>query len=409
MKRSVEDLAIFGGTRTFAEDKHVGRPNLGDRAAFHKKIDEIFDRVWLTNDGPVVRELEARIANITGARHALAVCNATVGLELVAHGLELSGEVVLPAWTFVATAHAMRWVGLTPVFSDVERSTHHLSAELAARRITPRTTAILATHLWGEPCDVDALTALAKKHRLKLIFDAAHAFGVGVGQRPIGTFGDAEVFSFHGTKFVNSFEGGAITTNDDELARRLRLMRNFGFAGFDLVLHLGTNAKMHEASAAMALVNMDAMGVFMTANRVNLETYQQALADVPGVRLRRPSGNGQRNFQYVVAEVDEALTGVSRDDILAVLQAEGVIARRYFYPGAHRMEPYVSEEQPSLPMTEEIAAQVLILPTGTAMSPVDICLVTDLIRFVVAHGPAIAAARGSGAAAHMPPLRLPRS
>src|SRR5438552_8694003 len=247
LKSGILDLAIFGGKRAFDAPLHVGRPNIGDRRALLKRINDLLDRSWLTNDGPLLQEFEDRICELAEVKYCVAVCNATIGLELVIKALGLSGEVILHSFTFIATAHALRWHGVTPVFCDIDPNTHNIDPLQVAELITELTSGIIGVHVWGRPCNVDALADLARRHNLKLLFDAAHAFGCSHTGRMIGGFGDAEIFSFHATKFVNTFEGGAIVTNDSELAAKLRLMRNFRFAGLDTVTSLGSNGQMNEA------------------------------------------------------------------------------------------------------------------------------------------------------------------
>src|ERR1041385_3130524 len=234
-KQAAKPLAIAGGQPRFAEPLHVGRPNLCDKQRLFERLEAIIDRRWLTNDGPVVREFEQKICEITGVKNCITMCNATVALEIAIRALDLKGEVIVPSFTFVATAHALQWQQITPVFCDIDRETHNLDPAKVEAMITPRTSAILAVHLWGRPCDIAALQAIADKHGLKLLFDAAHAFGCSHGGKKIGGFGNAEVLSFHATKFVNAGEGGAVVTNDDALAGRIRLMNNFGFAEEDTV------------------------------------------------------------------------------------------------------------------------------------------------------------------------------
>ncbi|HEX7488672.1 MAG TPA: aminotransferase class I/II-fold pyridoxal phosphate-dependent enzyme, partial [Anaeromyxobacteraceae bacterium] len=227
-KDEVGDFALLGGSPLFERPLHVGQPNLGDREQLHRLLDGILDRRWLTNHGPLVTELEARLAKLMGVGHCIAMCNGTVALEIAIRALGLKGEVIVPSFTFVATAHALQWQEITPIFCDVDPRTHTLDPDRVERVISSRTSGILGVHVWGRPCDVEGLSEVARRHRLALLFDAAHAFGVSRRGRMIGNFGDCEVFSFHATKFFNTFEGGAITTDDDDIARRCRLMRNFG-------------------------------------------------------------------------------------------------------------------------------------------------------------------------------------
>ena len=385
-------LALFGAAPAFAELLHVGRPNIGSRTRLRERFDDLLDRRWLTNDGPYVREFEERIAAVLGVRNVVAMCNATVALEIAIRALGLTGEVIVPSFTFVATAHALQWQQITPVFCDVDPATHNIDPGRIEELITPRTTGIIGVHVWGRSADAEALGAIARRRELRLLYDAAHAFGCSHDGRMIGALGDAEVFSFHATKFLNSGEGGAVTTEDDELAARMRLMRNFGFAGYDQVVYVGTNGKMSELSAAMGLTSLDAMDEFIAVNRDNHAAYAEALAGIPGVTLVRYDESERSNYQYVVVEIEEEETGLTRDELQRVLQAENVMARRYFYPGCHRMEPYRSYFPHAgllLPETERLVRRVLTLPTGTAVGEAEVRRVCDVIRLAVEHAPQV--------------------
>jgi len=383
MKSSVEDLAIFGGVPAFNEKLHVGRPNIGNRERLLKRINQLLDSKWLTNGGPFEQEFEQRVATYLGVRHCISICSGTVALEIAIRASGLKGEVIVPSFTFIATAHALQWQEITPVFCDIDPRTHTLDPVKVERMITPRTTGIVGVHLWGRSCEIKALTDIANRHRLKLLFDAAHAFGCSYEGRLIGNFGDAEVFSFHATKFFNTFEGGAIVTNDDALASAVRLMRNFGFSGYDKVISIGTNGKMNEISAAMGLTGLESLEDFIAVNYRNYKCYQHELADLPGVRLFPHDETERGNYQYITLEIDESLTQLSRDRLMQVLWAENILARRYFYPGCHRMEPYRSSSShaaQSLPETEKVAERVLCLPTGMSVTSTDIAVICRIIR-----------------------------
>jgi dTDP-4-amino-4,6-dideoxygalactose transaminase len=221
------------------------------------------------------------------------------------------------------------------------------------------------------------------------MFDAAHAFGCTHRGQMIGRFGDAEVFSFHATKFFNSFEGGAITTNNDALAEKICNMRNFGFAGLDNVISIGTNGKMSEISAAMGLTSLESMSEFIAVNKRNYRQYAKGLTEISGMQLVGYNNEEENNYQYVVIEVDEEVTGISRDLLVRILHAENIRARRYFFPGCHQMEPYRSYCPNAglvLPETEKLTLKVLQLPTGTAVGEEEIDQICDLIRFVIANG-----------------------
>ena len=389
MKHSFEDLGILGNPPAFSEALHVGRPNIGNRERLLDRINDLLDRRWLTNNGPYVQEFEKRITEFLDVKHCVAVCNATVALEIAIRALDLHGEAIIPSFTFIATAHALQWHDIRPVFCDVDITTQNLDPRKVEALITPRTTGIIGVHVWGRPCAVEALGEIAEKHHLKLLFDAAHAFGNSYKGRMIGNFGDAEVLSFHATKFLNTFEGGAIVTNDDELASKIRLMRNFGFSGYDHVISLGTNGKMSEISAAMGLTGMDSMDEFIAVNRLNYAAYRKGLQVIQGIRLVPYCEDECCNHQYIVIEVDEGTAGINRDDLVRVLHAENVLARRYFYPGCHEMEPYCSAFPQAglrLVQTEKLTKRVMCLPTGTAVSESDIQIICQILRLSVANG-----------------------
>jgi dTDP-4-amino-4,6-dideoxygalactose transaminase len=386
---TLNDLAIFGGTPAFSDKLHVGRPNIGDRDRLTERVNKILDSRWLTNGGPYEKEFEQRIADLVDVKHCVAMCNATVALEIAIRALGMTGEVIVPSFTFVATPHALQWQEITPVFCDIDPRTHTLDPQKIEELITPRTTGIIAVHVWGHACDVDALDEIAKRRNLKLIYDSAHAFGCSANGRMIGGFGDAEVFSFHATKFLNSLEGGAVVTNDDELARRMRLMKNFGFTHYDRTDYIGTNGKMNEVSAAVGLTNLESMDEFIAVNYRNYKEYFEELSQLPGIEIVQHDERERCNYQYVVLEIDEQEIGVSRDELLSVLHAENILARRYFYPGCHQMEPYCSYFPHAgllLPETERLTERVLSLPTGTAIGSVEIQRVCEIIRLVITNG-----------------------
>ena len=383
---SLEQLAVFGSAPTFLEKLHVGRPNIGDRERLLERICDLLDRRWLSNNGPFVQELEQRIADLLGVKHCIAMCNATVALEIAIRATGLAGEVIMPSFTFVATAHALQWQEITPVFCDVDPQTHNVNPHRIEEMITPRTTGIIGVHVWGRPCNVEVLTEIAQRHRLKLLFDAAHAFGCSHKGRMIGNYGNAEVFSFHATKFFNTFEGGAITTNDDTLAAKIRLMKNFGFAGYDNVIYVGTNGKMSEISAAMGLTGLESLDAFVATNLRNYSAYRAGLQEIPGIKLIAYNEIERNNYQYMIVEVDEVVAGISRDNLMRVLHAENILARRYFYPGCHEMEPYRSYFPHAgllLPETNRLTQRVMSLPTGTVVGPKEIEAVCAIILLAV--------------------------
>lgn len=386
-KVRLQDLAILGGRPAFDQPLHVGRPNVGDRQRLLVRINDLLDRRWFSNDGPYVQELERELSRLVGVRHCVAVCNGTIALQLAIRATDLSDKVIVPSFTFVATAHALQWQGITPVFADIDAKTHNIDPGHVEALIDDRTTGILGVHVWGRPCDVVALGDIARRYRLPLLFDAAHALGCSHKDQMVGGFGDAEVFSFHATKSVNSFEGGAVATNDDALAARVRAMRNFGVDGENRVTSVGINGKMSEMAAAMGLTSLESMSEFTAINHRNYALYRRQLADMPEVQLVAYDESEHHNYQFVVLEIDAAVSDLSRDELRDVLRAEGVLARRYFYPGCHHLEPYRSSGTAApLENTDAVAARVLSLPTGTAVRPEDIEEVCRIIRLAVAGG-----------------------
>ena len=379
-----QDLAINGAPPAFEEPLHVGRPNIGNREVFLQYAEEMFDRRWLTNNGPLVQEFEQKVADYHNVKHCVAMCNGTVALEIAIRALELKGEVIIPSYTFIATAHALHWQEITPIFADINPTTHTLDPEAVRDMITPRTTGIIAVHLWGRGAEQAELQAIADEHNLKLMYDAAHAFGCSIGGEMIGSFGACEVLSFHATKFFNTFEGGAVLTNDDTLADKMRLMRNFGFAGADNVIHPGTNGKMIEVCAAMGLTNLGNIDAVIESNRNNYNAYLKVISTIPNLSLITYDESEQNNYQYIVLEVGEKFP-VTRDEIVETLHAENILARKYFWPGCHGMAPYrelFPHAHLMLPNTEKVAERVIVLPTGTTLPDKSIDVITALLKIL---------------------------
>ncbi len=386
-------LAILGGPPSFVEPLHVGRPSVRNRKAFLRRVEAMLDTRWLTNNGPYVVDLEERIAARVGVNHCVIVSSGTTALSLLARAAKLKGEVIVPSFTFVATAHALDWLGLVPVFCDIDADTWTLDASACEAAIGPSTSAIIGVHTFGSPCDVTALRAMADRHNLPLFFDAAHAFGCSHDGRQIGSFGSAEVFSFHATKVFHTFEGGAVTTNDEALAAELRLLRNFGFRGFDDVGGPGINGKMPEISAAMGLANLEVFDLTVDANRATFQQYRECLSGIPGLLLREHATEDRRNWHYIVVEIaDEGAFGLNRDALARVLAAENVQARRYFFPGVHAMEPYRSRDPEAgerLPQTVRASARSLVLPAGPEISRDHVERVCAVIRAAGAQASAV--------------------
>ena len=390
MKQSFTDFAVCGGVPEFTAPLVVGRPNELPRESFLAKVEAVLDSGHLTNGGPMVAEFERQIAEWLDVKHVVAVCNGTAALQIMIMACNLSGEVIIPSMTFIATAHALQWIGLTPVFADIDPETHTLQPDSVERCITQRTSAILGVHLWGNPCDVDELSLLAHQHDLKLLFDASHGFGCSYGMRPIGSLGDAEAFSFHATKVMHSVEGGAVVTNNDTIAERCRLMRNFGITGLTQIESLGINAKMSELSAAAGLTSLETVPQLIRHNANNLALYQLHLQHINGLTVCLPSEKHSSNGNYVVIRVDENRFGLSRDEIVLILRTEGVFARAYFSPGCHNAPPYAGNPihtPVKLQTTEGLLTTIMQLPTGGTVNELEIKRISELLTSIKQQAP----------------------
>ncbi len=374
-------------TDAFKSPLYVGRPNIGNREKFQSRVNEIFDTRWLSNNGPMVQKFESEIAKYIGIKHCISVCNATIGMELVANAMELKGSVIVPTYSFIATAHAFRRLGIRPLFVDMDPKTHNIASEMIEQTLERDTHAIIATHVWGRACEIELIQEIGERRGIPVIYDAAHAFGCSHKGQMLGNFGTCEIYSFHATKFLNCFEGGAIVTNNDVLAEKLRLMRNFGFQGFDNVTEIGTNAKMSEIHAAMGLTNLESIEHFIDINRRNYNAYQNGLRCVPGVKVIEYDPNERNNYQYVVVEIDSNQTGKSRDAIVDFLISKNVIARKYFWPGCHNMPFYRTEpsQKVSIRMgnNDRVGCSVIVLPTGETVTEEMTSRVCDMIRILV--------------------------
>jgi dTDP-4-amino-4,6-dideoxygalactose transaminase len=409
MTQRMHPAAALGPSPAFAEPVVVGKPWIPDRDRVLALIGDVLDSGRLSNGGPAVTELERRVADLHGVRHCVALCNGTIALELVLRAACLTGEVVLPSFTFVATAHAVRRAGLVPVFADVDPVTHNLDAAAVERVITARTSAILGVHLWGRACDVEALAGVAGRNGLQLLFDAAHAFGCSHRGRMIGTFGRAEAFSFHATKFFHTIEGGAVLTDDDEIAESVQRQRNFGFGPSGEALIVGGNAKLNEISATVGLSQLDSLEQLAAANRRRYELYRQGLGDVPGISVVEYSPAEQLNYHYLVIEVDPQETGLDRDALVDILLAENVIARPYFSPPCHLMPAYRGCTTRGLEESERLSRRTVALPTGPAMRADDIHLICDIVGAAAELGPTPAGRRNGGPPGRRAGRKLSRS
>jgi dTDP-4-amino-4,6-dideoxygalactose transaminase len=361
--------AIDGGRPVFPDGLPLARPAIADPAAVAEAAGAILVSGVLTN-GPYVRRLEERAAAYLGVRHCVAVASCTAGLMLALRASNLSGDVVLPSFTFSASAHAVAWNGLRPVFTDIRPDDLLLDPDAVARSAGVRTSAILATHTYGTPCDVEALGAFARRNGIRLFFDAAHAFGSRRGGTMVGGFGDAEVFSLSPTKVLIAGEGGIIATNDDSLAERCRMGRDYGNPGDYDTRFVGLNARMSELHAATALASFEDLEERIGLRNQLAERYRKVLADVPGIDFPAVAEGDRSTYKDFTILIDPERFGMDAAAVAAALAAEGVQTRRYYSPPVHRQRAYrwVGPVNGGLPQTDHAAARVLTLPLWTPMT-----------------------------------------
>jgi dTDP-4-amino-4,6-dideoxygalactose transaminase len=378
--------AIIGGDPLFAAGLPLARPSVPNVERIAADVGRILASGILTN-GPHVRSLEESMERYLEVRHCVAVSSCTTGLMLLLRAADLSGDVVVPSFTFAATAHAVAWNGLRPVFADIDAETLTLSPIAVARAIGMRTSAILATHLYGAPSDIEGLTDLARHNGIRLFFDAAHAFGAKRGGKRVGGFGDAEVFSLSPTKPVVAGEGGIIATNDDKLAERCRIGRDYANPGDYDCLFVGLNARMSEFHAAFALASMDDVDERIGHRNELAGRYHDALAAIPGLDFPRVAEGDLSTYKDFTILVDGEMFGLSPDGLAEALAAEGIETRRYYSPPVHRMRAYrsIAHADGALPVTDEAAERVLTLPMFDAMSDDAPALVAQAIIGIREH------------------------
>ena len=360
--------------KPFDKPIHVTQPFLPNLDDFCGGLKEIWDNKWLTNNGPVLQRYTKKIIDYYQTDNVCLFNNGTLALQIGLQGMGITGEVITTPFTFVATTHALYWNKVRPVFVDIEPEYYTLDPEKVEAAITPWTTAILAVHVYGHPCQLDALKDIARRHNLKLIYDAAHAFGVSVDGQSIAHFGDMSMFSFHATKLYHSIEGGLLTFNDPGVKKTFDYLKNFGFKNEIEVVMPGTNAKMNELQALMGEMMLDHMPEMITARQRIYQLYHELLKDVPGIKLPPPMANGVTyNYAYMPIEIEKSTFGMSRDAVYEELKKYNVFARRYFYPLLCDFACYQSIS-PSDPLTvaRAVAERILTLPIYPDLSLVDV-------------------------------------
>lgn len=374
------DFALYGAAPRFEKPIPVGQLYFPSFEKYERSMQGIFERQYFNNNGPLLIELERQLREFFHVRHVICVSNATLGLMMLADALQLRGKVITPSFTFIASAQSISQAGLTPVFCDVNIENHHIDIPSLERVIDKDVCAIMGVNLWGGTCDPTAIEQFALQHGLEVYFDSAQALGCRVENKPVGGFGRAEVFSFHATKILTSAEGGCICTNDDEIADRLCGTRpSYGVTTIQPVRRVA-NARMSEAQAAVALLSLEDFPSNLQNNKSIFEAYQNGLQNIPGLSMLSPVNVSHSNHQYVVCRIDSEIFGLSRDMLVDILRAENILARRYFYPGAHKSTPYFNKSYGTLNNTEILCDTCFQLPIGALISTDSAKRIADLIH-----------------------------
>ncbi len=351
---------------------NVTKPFLPPIEEYKKYLEGIWKREWLTNNGPLVNDLELKLKEYFGVPHLLYVNNGTIALQIAIKVLELRGEIVTTPFSFIATTSAIAWEECKPVFVDIERQTFNIDPSKIESVITEKTVAILATHVYGNPCNIDAIEIVAKKHGLKVIYDAAHCFGTKYKGKSVFSYGDISATSFHATKLFHTVEGGAVFTNDAGLLRRMSYIRNFGFNGPDDFAEVGINGKSSEFHAAMGLCNLNYVGDILRSRKEQSDRYNKWLTHDSLKRITITDGAEFNNAYFpVVFENEEMLLKVVTE-----LKANWINARRYFYPSLNTMELY---QVGTFPVSEDVSKRVLCLPLYHDLSVEEIDFICRLI------------------------------
>ena len=357
---------------------NVTKTHLPNKAKYQAYVDRIYESGWLTNNGIFLRELEARLQEHLGVKHLICVANGSLALQLAYKALDLKGEVITTPFSFVATASTLAWEGLTPVFADIHPTCFNLDPNNIEPLITEQTSAIVPVHVFGNPCQVEAIQAIADKHNLKVIYDAAHAFGTDYTDQnrhnqSVLNYGDISTISFHATKLFHTIEGGAVITNDDELAKKIRLLINFGITGPTTIESVGTNAKMNEFEAAMGLCVLDEIDTIKTKRQRIWETFLQELPGLVQFQQWNPQSQNNHAYAPVLFESEGQLLKVE-----AKLKEHNIIPRRYFYPSLDTLD-YLQNRQ-ACSISRDIASRILCLPIYPGLTAENQQAVIQVIR-----------------------------
>lgn len=359
----------------------VTRSSMPSLEEYMEEIKPIFDSAWLTNMGPEHKTFEAKLETYLKVPNVSLFCNGHLSLFIAIKALRLSGEVITTPFSFASTTHAIADNGLTPVFCDIDPDTYTLDPDKIESLITRHTSAIIPVHVYGNVCNIEAIETIAKKHNLKVIYDAAHAFGVEVNGEGIGNFGDVSMFSFHATKVFNSIEGGCLTYQDENLKQLLYNLKNFGITSPESVEDIGTNAKMNEFQAAMGVCNLRHVDAEIEKRQKVVERYCEHLEGIPGIKLNPTQPGVKTNYAYFPVVFDEKVFGKSRDQVADELSKENIFVRKYFYPLINDYECYRSiYSSKATPVAKVIADSVVTLPL---FADLELEMVDEICRLIL--------------------------
>lgn len=353
----------------------VTSPLLPDLDEFNELLKDIWNRKWITNNGHYHQELEKALCEYLKVPYISLFTNGTLPLITALQALRITGEVITTPYSFVATTHSLWWNGIKPVFVDIDPATGNIDPDKIEAAITPKTTAIMPVHVYGKPCDVKRIQEIADKYGLKIIYDAAHAFGVEVNGESILKAGDMSTLSFHATKVYNTIEGGALVMHDEQTKKRIDYLKNFGFAGETEVVAPGINSKMDEMRSAYGLLNLRQVDKAIEARHQVAVKYREALRDVPGITFFDDMPGVKHNYSYFPIFVDAEQYGMTRDELYFKMKEHGVLGRRYFYPLISTFSTYrglESATRENLPNAYKMADEVICLPMHHALSEEDI-------------------------------------
>jgi len=344
---------------------YITRPNLPPLEKLQPYLEEIWKNKILTNDGPFHKKFEKALAEHLDVEHINLFTNATIALVVGLQALRITGEVITTPFSFVATTHALKWNGITPVFCDIEEETLNIDPDKIEALITPKTTAIMPVHVYGHPCDTEKIQAIADKYGLKVIYDAAHAFGIKMNYNNLFLEGDMSVLSFHGTKLFTTFEGGAIISKDEKLKKRIDYLKNFGFADELTVIAPGINGKMNEFQSVIGLLSLEIVDEEIAKRKKAAETYFELLKDVKGIKVFNKFDGYKYNYAYFPILIDEEIFDASRESVYDEFRKQNIFVRRYFYPLISNMPTYrslPSAAKENLPVANKFGEQVLCIP-----------------------------------------------